>query len=72
MTDHDDEQPDEPVDPVERRNAEDEAQALEWANIDLDLERQQEALEQLMHDDPLGVIAFGDSDGWLDKRLRRE
>ena len=69
---HEPDQPDEPVDPVARMNAQDERQQLEVFSLDRELDQQQDRLDQLMHDDPLGVIAFDDRPGWIEKRLRRE
>lgn len=37
--------------------------------IDADLDRQQAALDKLMHDDPVGMTWFGDRDDWVDKRM---
>lgn len=36
--------------------------------IDLVLDEQLEKLQRLMHDDALGMAAFGDRDEWIDKR----
>ncbi|WP_322859253.1 hypothetical protein U8D42_03240 [Mycobacterium europaeum] len=33
------------------------------------LDREQTALDKIAHDDPIGVVAFGDRDEWIDKRL---
>jgi hypothetical protein len=57
------------VDPVARRNAEDEQRAVELVIIDLDLNDQQEKLERLAHIDQVGLVWFGDDDEWLDRRL---
>lgn len=67
MSDHSDNQDDEP-DPVARMNAEDERQQLELVLLDQDLDEQQEKLERLWHTDSIGMVAFGESDEWLDKR----
>ena len=29
------------------------------------------ALDQLTHDDPVGLVWFGDNDAWIGKRLRQ-
>ncbi len=63
MTDH------EPIDPVERRNNEDERMVLELAQLDDQLDGYQQRLEQIEHNDPVGFIWFGDNDDWLNKRL---
>jgi hypothetical protein len=60
---------DDPIDPVERRNNEDERMQLELAQLDGRLDDQQQRLEQIAHEDPVGVVWFGDDDAWLDKRL---
>lgn len=41
----------------------------ELAQLGLDLEREQEALERLAHTDPIGLDWFGHDDAWVDKRL---
>jgi hypothetical protein len=61
--------PDEPVDPVERRNSEDERQEVEWVDLDLDLDRQQERLERLAHTDPIGVVWLADNDACVNRRI---
>jgi hypothetical protein len=58
-----------PVDPVERRNNEDERQQLELAQLDADLDDKQRRLEQIAHDDPVGYVWFGDRDNWINQRL---
>ena len=35
------------------------------------LDAEQAALDQLQHQDPLGVTIFGDRDAWVDSRLSR-
>ena len=37
----------------------------------MELERKQEFLDQLTHDDPVGLVWFGDNDAWIGKRLRQ-
>ncbi len=51
---------------------EDEAQVHELAAIDLNLDDEQARLDELMHTDTVGVIWFGDSDDWIDKRLNND
>lgn len=36
------------------------------------VDRQQDGLEQLAHDDPMGLVWFGDRDEWVDRRLSRK
>lgn len=33
------------------------------------LDAQQASLQQLQHEDPVGMVWFGDDDQWVDKRL---
>jgi hypothetical protein len=63
---------DDPIDPVERMNREDERAQLELAQFDSSLDDQQQRLEQIAHDDPVGLIWFGDRDEWLNKRLTND
>jgi hypothetical protein len=58
-----------PIDPVERRNREDERQVQELFHLDAQLDNKQKRLDQLAHRDPVGLTWFGDDDAWLDKRL---
>ncbi|MGA8250684.1 MAG: hypothetical protein WBW75_24490 [Mycobacterium sp.] len=34
------------------------------------IDRQQEALERLAHDDPVGAVWFGSDDDWVDAHLK--
>jgi hypothetical protein len=43
----------------------------ELADMNANLDAQQRALEQLQHDDPVGMVWFGDRDDWVDSRLSR-
>ena len=58
-----------PVDPVEKRNRDDERQVAELAALDMRLDDEQQRLDQLAHDDLVGFVWFADDDAWLDKRL---
>jgi hypothetical protein len=56
--------------PEERRaDEEEERQVLEIALLFRDLDDHQAALERVAFEDPVGFIAFGDDDSWIDKRL---
>jgi hypothetical protein len=41
----------------------------ELALLDLGLDHEQAALQRLADEDPVGMVAFGDRDTWLDSRL---
>jgi hypothetical protein len=43
-------------------------QLAEFLNV-MELGDQQEKLERLWHADPVGMVAFGHDDQWIDKRL---
>lgn len=38
-------------------------------DLDLELDAQQQRLDQLAHDDPVGVVWYGHDDQWLDRRV---
>lgn len=57
----------EPIDPVQRRNQEDERAVLELAQIEHAMDEQQRHLDRLAHDDPVGLVWFGDDDAWIDR-----
>lgn len=40
--------------------------------LDLGLDDQQVALDQLAEEDPVGAVWFGEDDGWVDARLSRK
>ena len=42
----------------------------EHALLAIQLDDQQQRLDELAEDDPVGFAMFGDDDGWLDRRLR--
>lgn len=50
------------TDPVQKRNDDDERQALELVQLDRLLDAEQKRLDDLMHRDPLRVIWFGPPD----------
>ena len=58
-----------PVDPVEKRSRDDEREVLVIAQLDAVLDDEQSRLDRLAHDDPVGVIWFGDNDDWIDEHL---
>ena len=58
------------TDPVADANDAHERQILELALLDAELDVEQQRLDQLAHEDPVGLVWFGDNDDWLDKRLR--
>jgi hypothetical protein len=72
MPDHS-EPDDELPDPVEQMNADEERQLDELLALDRLLDEMQEKLERqlerLWHTDALGMTAFGDRPGWIDRRL---
>ena len=41
----------------------------ELAMVNDDLDTEQQRLDQVAHNDPLGVAWFGNDDSWIDKRL---
>jgi hypothetical protein len=47
-------------------------QDSEHALLDPDLDREQQRLDQLWDDDPVGMAAFGDDDAWVNRRLTEE
>ena len=57
------------TDPVADRNDDDEREVLELARLDYALDDQQKRLDQLAHEDPVGLVWFADNDDWLNKRL---
>jgi hypothetical protein len=57
------------TDPVQDANDDHERQVLEIAHLDAQLNNQQQRLDQLADEDPVGFVWFGDNDTWLDKRL---
>ena len=42
----------------------------EHALLAIQLDDQQQRLDEMAEDDPVGFAMFGDDDGWLDRRLR--
>jgi hypothetical protein len=46
-------------------------QVAELLDLDDELDDEQEALERLEHDDPVGFVWFADRPGWVEARLRR-
>lgn len=60
-----------PVDPVEKRNLDDERQVLALAQLDAGLNDHQQRLDQLAHDDPVGLVWAQElgRDDWIDRRL---
>jgi hypothetical protein len=58
------------TDPVSDANNDDEQQELELAQLDAQLDTKQQRLDQLAHDDPIGVTWFGHDDTWIDKRTQ--
>lgn len=64
MTDRD------PVDPVAKRNLDDEREVLALAQLDASLDDHQRRLDRLAHEDPVGLVWFGDNDEWIDRRTR--
>jgi hypothetical protein len=46
-------------------------QESELAMLGLGLADEQEQLERLWDEDTFGMVAFGDDDAWVDKRLKR-
>lgn len=47
-------------------------QVAEIYELDRQLDDEQRALEKLEHDDPVGMVWFGDRDDWIDSRLSRK
>ena len=43
----------------------------ELMTLDQVLDRQQDGLEQLAAEDPVGLVWFGEKDAWVDARLSR-
>lgn len=57
------------IDPVRKRNIDDLRRDIEVTRLDLTLDEQQMRLDQLAHEDPVGVVWFGDNDDWIDAHL---
>jgi hypothetical protein len=47
------------------------ARVDELKEMSANMNTQQRGLEQLQHDDPVGLVWFGEDDDWVDSRLSR-
>jgi hypothetical protein len=57
------------TDPVADMNDDRDRELQELAQLDQQLDDQQQQLDQLDHEDPIGLTWFGDNDDWINQRL---